>query len=102
VPSVERSVDRPKLLFFFSRTSGLSRRVEARLEQLLQARGNHETFACSWIDADRFPALAERLQITGVPTIVVLEGDAVAARLEGGTRAMGVGAIRAALTPWLR
>jgi thioredoxin-like negative regulator of GroEL len=98
VPSVEP----PKLLYFFSLTSGPSRRIEARVEQLLQERGNHETFECRWIDVDRFPALAARLQITCIPTIVVLEGNVVAARLEGGTRAMGVDAIRAALTPWLR
>jgi thioredoxin-like negative regulator of GroEL len=98
VPSVEA----PKLLYFFSRTSGPSRRIEARIEQLLQERGNHDTFACRWIDVDSFPLLAQRLQITRTPTIVVLEGNAVAARLEGGTRAMGVDAIRATLSPWLR
>ncbi len=92
----------PKLLYFFSETSGPSRRIEGHLSQILQERGNHHAFALSRIDVDRFPDLAERFCVTRLPTIIVLEGCSVRVRLDKATATMGAGAIRAALIPWLR
>jgi len=66
---VRRDV-RPILIFFSSPTSGPSRRMEAFLDQVLQARRNHQTFRRQTIDVDQRSDLAERFGVTEVPTIV--------------------------------
>src|SRR4051794_40999668 len=48
---------RPQLLFFYSDTSGSSRRVEGFLAQVLQRRRNHQSFELRRIDADRHAEL---------------------------------------------
>lgn len=90
---------RPQLLFFYSRTSGAARRVEGYLAQVLTRRKNHDTFVLRRIDFDARPQLAEHFGITAAPTLVVLEGTQVQARVENPT---GAGAIRTMLTPWLK
>jgi thioredoxin-like negative regulator of GroEL len=89
---------RPILIFFGSPTSGPSRRMEAFVDQVLQARRNHETF---WrrVDIDRHPDLAERFGVRRVPTIVVVDGARVARRIEG---RIGVPELREQLSDWLR
>ncbi len=42
---------RPRLLFFFSSTSGPSRRAEGFLAQVLQRRANHSSFELVRVDA---------------------------------------------------
>jgi len=39
--------ERPRLVFFCSKASGRSRRVEGYLSQVLQRRGNHDSFRCT-------------------------------------------------------
>lgn len=90
---------RPILLFFGSSTSGPSRRMEAFLDQILQARRNHRTFRRRVVDVDRQPELAERFAVEEVPTIVVVDSGRVARRIEGRT---GVPELRDALAEWLR
>jgi thioredoxin-like negative regulator of GroEL len=89
----------PRLLFFFSPTSGPSRRVEGFLAQVLQRRANHTTFQLVPIDADRCPDLVERLQVTEVPALIVLSEGSVQGRL---SRPTGAKQIRDLLSPWLR
>jgi thioredoxin-like negative regulator of GroEL len=88
----------PKLLYFYSPTSGPSRRVEAFLDQVLQERNNHEAFTRGRIDVDRAPRLAEHFEVEALPTIVVLEDGRIACKVEG---RVSVGSIRDALSPWL-
>jgi thioredoxin 2 len=88
----------PKLLYFYSPTSGPSRRVEAFLDQVLQERNNHDAFALGRIDVDRAPQLAEHFAVEALPTIVVLEDGCVVRKVEG---RVSVGGIRDALGPWL-
>jgi thioredoxin-like negative regulator of GroEL len=90
---------RPRLLFFFSPTSGASRRAEGFLAQVLQRRGNHSTFHVVRVDAGRHPDLIERLHVTEIPALLVVSDGKVRARL--GTP-KGVGQIRQLLAPWLR
>jgi thioredoxin-like negative regulator of GroEL len=90
---------RPILIFFGSSTSGPSRRMEAFVDQVLQARRNHQTFRRRKVDIDDQPDLAERFDIRRAPTIVVVDGDRVARRIEG---RVGVDALRAELADWLR
>lgn len=88
----------PKLLYFHSRTSGLSRRVEAFLDQVLQERQNHHSFSRARVDVDRTPQLAEHFDVLDIPAIVVLEDGRVVRKLEG---RVSVGGIRDTLGPWL-
>lgn len=91
--------DRPRLVFFYGRNSGRSRRVEGYLSQVLQRRRNHESFELSHVDIDEHAALAERFRIGEVPTIVVVQGKRVQARLEA---PRGCRDIERLLAPWLR
>jgi thioredoxin 2 len=97
---LERPVARrPVLVFFGSSRSGPCRRVEAFLDQVLQARRNHETFTRRVVDVERQPRLAQRFRVSDLPTIVVIDRGRVAARVEG---RVGVTQLRDALAPWLR
>jgi thioredoxin-like negative regulator of GroEL len=89
---------RPQLLFFYSDTSGSSRRVEGFLAQVLQRRRNHNSFELRRIDADRHEALAQRLGIETVPSLVVVENRRVRARVNG---PRSCAEISKALSPWL-
>jgi thioredoxin-like negative regulator of GroEL len=90
---------RPRLLFFFSPTSGPSRRADGFLAQVLQHRANHSSFRLVRIDADQRPDLAERLHVTEIPTLVVVADGRVRARIvkPSGSREIGQ-----RLTPWLK
>ncbi len=89
----------PRLLYFSSPRSGPARRVEAFVDQILQERRNHSTFARHTIDVDSRPDLARRFGVEVVPTIMVVDSNRIACRLEG---RVGVPEIRDALAPWLR
>ena len=92
------SKPRPRLVYFFSSTDGLSRRVEGYLDAVLQRRGNHDTFDVIRVDVVRRTDLAERFRVAVVPTIVVIESNRVQGRLE---RPRGNTAIAAFLAQWL-
>ena len=81
---------RPTLVYFASRRSGPSRRVQAFLDQVLQSRRNHETFRRRDIDVDEQPELARRFRVKELPTIIRLEGR------------VGIPQIRSALADWLQ
>ena len=89
----------PRLLFFFSPTSGLSRRVDGFLAQVLQRRSNHSTFVVHWIDADQRPDLVERFQVTDLPTLLVISERQVCARL---VKPTGCTQVSDLLSPWLK
>jgi thioredoxin-like negative regulator of GroEL len=90
---------RPRLLFFFSPTSGPSRRAEGFLAQVLQRRANHSSFQLVRVDADRRPDLVERLQVTGIPTLLVVAEGRVRERI---VKPSGGAEISKRLAPWLR
>ena len=90
---------RPQLLFFYSRTSGSSRRAEGFLAQVLQRRGNHETFRLIRVDADERKDLVERFLVTEVPALLVVTDRRVRAR-RGKPR--GCAQISEFLAPWLK
>ena len=56
--------NRPTLCFFYSPTSGPSRRVEAFLAQVLQRRQNHRTFELQRVNCDKHPEHVKRYAIT--------------------------------------
>jgi len=90
---------RPGLVFFHSALSGNCRRVEGFLAQVLQRRRNHGTFKLYRVDSEHRPDLVERFAVAQVPTLVVVEGKKVRARLE---RPRGCREIEAFLAPWLQ
>ena len=87
------------LLFFYSPTSGGSRRAEGFLAQVLQRRRNHDTFTLRRIEYESNPDLASRLGIERAPTIVVVEEKRVRCRLE---HPRGCRDIQEVLAPWLK
>jgi thioredoxin-like negative regulator of GroEL len=90
---------RPRLLFFYSTTSGRCRRVEAWMASILQRRHNHGAFTLCRIDADASSELARRFSIAEVPTILVVADKGVRARVE---QPRTCSDLRDALEPWLR
>jgi thioredoxin-like negative regulator of GroEL len=90
---------RPRLVFFHSRASGRSRRVEGYVSQVLQRRRNHESFELFSVDVDRHAELAKRFAVREVPTLVVVEDRRVRGRLEA---PRGCREIETLLAPWLR
>ncbi len=97
--AMDGSATRPGLVFFYSAVSGRCRRVESLLAQVLQRRRNHETFRMYRVGSEQHPELVERCGVTAVPTLVVVEGKKVQARLEA---PRGSPQIERFLSPWLR
>ena len=92
------AIVKPRLVFFHSSLSGQCRRVEGFLAQVLQRRRNHGTFQLYRVASEERPDLVERFEIEEMPTLVVVEGRKVRARLE---RPRGCRDIEAFLAPWL-
>ena len=98
-PTHEPPGEKPGLVFFFSATSGASRRAEGFLAQVLQRRGNHSTFHLHHIDADKHSEFATKLDVTDTPTLVIVDGGRIRARI---TKPSGCREIEQLLSPWLR
>jgi thioredoxin-like negative regulator of GroEL len=90
--------EKPRLVFFHSGVSGHCRRVEGFLAQVLQRRRNHGTFKVLRVAEEERPDLLERFAVDEVPTIVIVEGKSVRARL---ARPRGCRDIEQFLAPWL-
>ncbi|MGZ4337891.1 MAG: thioredoxin family protein [Gaiellaceae bacterium] len=98
-PDTSAAAVRPRLVVFGDQSSGPCRRTDAHLAQVLQRRCNHETFAIVRVDCTQRPDLAERYLISRVPTLVVVVGRRVQARIVQPRSALE---IKRALAPWLR
>jgi thioredoxin-like negative regulator of GroEL len=90
---------KPGLVFFYSPLSGNCRRVDGFLAQVLQRRRNHGTFKLYRVDEQERPDLIERFGVARTPTLVVVEGKLVRARLE---KPRGCREIEDFLAPWLK
>lgn len=97
--AARRTTERPRLVFFHAHNSGRSRRVEGYLSQVLQRRRNHESFRLLHVEVGENAELAARFLVADVPTIVVVEGKRVQARLAS---PRGCRDIEQLLAPWLR
>ena len=71
----------PLLVFFTSRRSGPARRMESLLAHI--ARKERDTLRVKKVDVDERPELAERFRIAEVPSLALVKGKRVVARLEG-------------------
>lgn len=76
-----QSVDLPLLAFFFSEQSGPARRMESLIAHL--ARKERGRMRVTRIDVDEHAEVAQRLRVSVVPSLVLVKGKRVAARLEG-------------------
>jgi thioredoxin-like negative regulator of GroEL len=72
---------KPILLFFTKRTSGPARRMESLIAHV--ARKERRRLTVVAVDADENAALAERLSVEEIPTLVLVEGRSAIGRLEG-------------------
>lgn len=90
---------KPGLVFFHSRASGRSRRVEGYIAQVLQRRQNHETFKYYAVAQEERPDLLERFGVQLTPTLVVVENKVIRARLETPRSSREISSF---LSPWLR
>jgi thioredoxin-like negative regulator of GroEL len=97
-PVANAVVTKPRLVFFTSSVSGQCRRVDGFLAQVLQRRRNHGTFRLLVVDEDAHPDLVCRFGVVDLPTLIVVEGCEVRARLE---RPRGCRQIEEFLRPWL-
>jgi len=95
----EHAADKPQLLFFYGKTSGPSRRVEAFLSQVLQHRHNHDTFRLVRVCAEDHPELVEHFRVDGLPAIFVVADRRVRARL---IAPKGRKELQELLAPWLK
>jgi thioredoxin-like negative regulator of GroEL len=93
------TLGKPGLVYFHSSRSGKCRRIEGYIAQVLQHRRNHDTFKYYAVAQEERPDLLAKFGIDFTPTIVVLERQAVAARLEG---PRGSKDIARFLQPWLK
>jgi thioredoxin len=75
------SSNRPLLVFFTSRQSGPARRMESLLAHI--ARKERDTLQVKKVDVDERPDLAEKFAISEVPSLALVVGKRVVARLEG-------------------
>jgi thioredoxin-like negative regulator of GroEL len=91
--------ERPSLVFFYSQTSGKSRRAEGFLAQVLQRRSNHATFRLVRVDAERRPDLVERFKVDELPTLLVIAEGRVRGRV---VKPSGCQQITHLLSPWLK
>src|SRR4051812_29632591 len=71
----------PLLVFFTSRRSGPARRMESLLAHI--ARKERDTLRVKKVDVDERPDLARRFRIAEVPSLALVKGRHVVARLEG-------------------
>jgi thioredoxin-like negative regulator of GroEL len=98
-PTASSGFDQPRLAFFYSAVSGRCRRVEGFLAQVLQRRGNHETFRIYRVPVEDRPDLHEHHRIDRLPTLAVIEGKRVVGRLE---QPRACREIEGFLSPWMK
>jgi thioredoxin len=72
---------RPLLVFFTSRRSGPARRMESLLAHI--ARKERASLRVRRVDVDERPDVAKRFSIGEVPSLALVKGKKVVARLEG-------------------
>jgi thioredoxin-like negative regulator of GroEL len=98
VTGVVLAGEKPRLVFFHSPLSGHCRRVEGFLAQVLQRRHNDGTFRVVRVAEEERPDLIQRFAVDALPTLVVVEGRTVRARLECPRSCRD---IEGFLAPWL-
>lgn len=89
----------PLLLLFASRSSGPSRKMDGFIAHVIQRRHNHDSFRFRVILQEDRADLFTRFGIDDVPTVLVVHGQRVAARMDG---LHPPPVVEDLLAPWLR
>jgi thioredoxin 1 len=84
---------RALLVFFTSHKSGPARRMESLLAHI--ARKERATLEIKKVDVDERPDIAERFRVSQVPSLALVRGNRVVARLEGRSTAPRIEALLA-------
>ena len=71
----------PTLVFFTNATSGPARRMESLLAHV--ARKERERLNVRRVDVEEHPRLVRKFAVTQVPTLVLVQGKKVVARIDG-------------------
>jgi thioredoxin-like negative regulator of GroEL len=79
------------LVFFTSRRSGPARRMESLLAHI--ARKERGQLRVKKVDVDERPDIAARFRISQVPSLALIRGKRVVARLEGRSTAPKIEAL---------
>ena len=79
--TVYMSAETPLLAFFTEPRSGPARRMESLLAHL--ARKERDRLRVTRVDVGKEPAVAERLNVETVPTLLLIKDGRVVGRLEG-------------------
>jgi hypothetical protein len=95
----QQAATRPRLLVFSDARDGKARRVDGYLAQVLQRRGNHETFIVHRVEITERADLVERFGISTSPALVVVDQRHMRGKLERPRNAIE---IQSLLAPWLR
>ena len=80
---------RPLLVFFSSRRSGPARRMESLLAHI--ARKERQRLRVTIVDVDEQADLAARFRVETVPTLALVKGKRVVARIDGRASAPRIG-----------
>src|SRR5881296_396248 len=72
---------KPLLVFFWSERSGPARRMESLLAHV--ARKERSRLRVIRVDVDQQPAVAQRFEVSDVPTLVLVKGKRVVGRIDG-------------------
>jgi thioredoxin-like negative regulator of GroEL len=75
------SDSRPLLVFFAAAKSGPARRMESLIAHV--ARKERARLRVTQVDVEEQPELAERFRVHTIPTLALVKGRRVVARLEG-------------------
>jgi thioredoxin-like negative regulator of GroEL len=92
------AVEKPKLVVFFSHSSGACRRMDGYLAHVLHSRLNRAAFDIVRVAVEQRPDLAERFDVRQVPTLCIVERRRVRKRIEGARTATQ---LRRELQDWL-
>jgi len=90
---------KPMLVYFYSESSGRSRRTDGFVAQVLQRRHNHDTFKLVRVSVEERPDLAKKFRVETVPTICVVEDRKLRSRI---VSPRGAKDLEKQLKPWLR
>jgi len=79
--AIDRTEERPLLVFFSSRRSGPARRM-ASLVAWVKVRQRRRLRVVE-VDIDAHPDIADGLAVSSAPALVLVDGDQIVDRLEG-------------------
>ena len=91
--------DGPRIVFFYPRDSERAKPIEALVASVLQRHRQDTSFFLQRLEIEEHPDLAARFGVATKPTLLVVEGRRVCARI---VDPRGAEALERVLAPWLQ